>query len=96
MNGVILAIFESPCCQKPSIKFLLKRIFGFEDVEEFQDGCLVHDHCLYLSGMNESFLSLLSLYANNQVSAHEDIWFGGRCCSKNINIVVLFLTIFDI
>ena len=59
MNGAILAISESPCCRKPSIKFLLKRISGLEDVEEFQDGCLVYDHCLYLSGMKESFLSLL-------------------------------------
>ena len=38
---------------------LLKRIYGLEDVEEIQDGCLVHDHLLYLSGMKESFLSLL-------------------------------------
>ena len=30
-----------------------------EDVEEIQDGCLVHDHLLYLSRMKESFLSLL-------------------------------------
>ena len=29
-NG-ILAISESPCCQKPSIKFLLKRIYGLEE-----------------------------------------------------------------
>ena len=40
------------------LKFLLKRIYGLEDVEEFQDGCLVHDHLLYLSGMKEPFLSL--------------------------------------
>ena len=58
VNGMLLAISESPCCRKPSIKFLLKRIYGLEDVEEFQDGCLVHDHLLYLSGMKESFLSL--------------------------------------
>ena len=59
MNGVILVIFEFPFCPKPSIKFLLKRIYGLEDAEEFRDGCLVHDHLLYLSGMKESFLSLL-------------------------------------
>ena len=59
MNGVILAISEAPCCWKPSIKFLLKRIYGLEDVEEFQDGCLVHDHLLYLGGMKETFVSLL-------------------------------------
>ena len=44
---------------KPSIKFLLKRIYGLEDVEEIQDGCLVHDHLLYLNGMKEPFLSIL-------------------------------------
>ena len=32
VNGMILAISESPCCWKPSIKFLLKRIYGLEDV----------------------------------------------------------------
>ena len=59
VNGVILAISESPWCQKLSIKFLHKRIYGLEDVEEFQYGCEVHDHLVYLSGMKESFLILL-------------------------------------
>ena len=30
-NGMILATSESPCCPKPSIKFLLKRIYGLEE-----------------------------------------------------------------
>ena len=30
-NGMILAVSESPCCMKPSIKFLLKRIYGLEE-----------------------------------------------------------------
>ena len=30
-NGMILAVFESQCCMKPSIKFLLKRIYGLEE-----------------------------------------------------------------
>ena len=30
-NGMILAISESLCCMKPSIKSLLKRIYGLED-----------------------------------------------------------------
>ena len=52
MNGVILAISESPFCGKPSIKFLLKKIYGLEEgVEEFQDGGLVHDHLFYPSGI---------------------------------------------
>ena len=46
VNGVSLAISESPWCLKPSIKFLLKRIYGLEDVEEIQDDCLVQDHLL--------------------------------------------------
>ena len=29
-KGMILAISESPCCKKPPIKFLLKRIYGLE------------------------------------------------------------------
>ena len=32
-NGMILATSESLCCRKLSIKFLLKRIYGLEDVE---------------------------------------------------------------
>ena len=32
LNRMISAISESPCCQKPSIKFLLKRINGLEEV----------------------------------------------------------------
>ena len=31
-NGMIKAISESPCCRKPFTKFLLKRIYGLEDV----------------------------------------------------------------
>ena len=29
--------------------------------EKFQEGCLVHDYRLYLSGMNEAFLSHFGL-----------------------------------
>ena len=51
-NGMILATSESPCCMEPSIKFLLKRIYGLEeDVEEFQDGCLVQGNLWYEKGM---------------------------------------------
>ena len=43
----------------PPIKFLLKIIYGFEEVVwKFQEGCLVQDYLLYLSGMKEAFLSL--------------------------------------
>ena len=30
-NGMSLAISESPCCQKPSIKFLHKVKYGLEE-----------------------------------------------------------------
>ena len=30
-NGMILAIFESPSCRKPTIKFQLKKIYGLKD-----------------------------------------------------------------
>ena len=30
-NGMILAVSESQCCIKLSIKFLLKRIYGLEE-----------------------------------------------------------------
>ena len=30
-NGMISAVFEPLCCMKPSIKFLLKRIYGLEE-----------------------------------------------------------------
>ena len=29
--GMILAVSESQCCKKPSIKFLLKMIYGLEE-----------------------------------------------------------------
>ena len=53
--------------------------------EKIQEGCLVHDHLLYLSEMKEAFMRP---EASNQVSAHEDIWFGGGCCLINIKIAV--------
>ena len=30
-NGMMIAISESLCCLKPSIKFLLKRIYGLKE-----------------------------------------------------------------
>ena len=30
-NGMILATSESPCCRKPSMKFLLERIDGLKE-----------------------------------------------------------------
>ena len=56
--------------------------------EKIQEGCLVHDNLLYLSEMKEAFMRLFWPEASNQVSAHEDIWFGGGCCLINIEIAV--------
>ena len=30
-NGMILATSEFPCCRNPPIKFLQKRIYGYEE-----------------------------------------------------------------
>ena len=56
--------------------------------EKFQEGCLVHDHLLYLSEMKKHLRVFFWPQASNQVSAHEDIWFGGGCCLTNIKIAV--------
>ena len=61
---------------------------SWKKLEKFQEGCLLHDHLLYLSEMKEAFMSLFWPEASNQVSAHEDIWFGGGCCLTNIQIAV--------
>ena len=55
--------------------------------EKFQEGCLLHDHLLYVSGMKEAYLSAFWPGTSNQVSAHEDIWFGS-CCLKIFMMVV--------
>ena len=42
LMGMILAIYESPFCRKPSIKFLSREYMVLEDdAEESQDGRLV-------------------------------------------------------
>ena len=48
--------------------------------EEFNESCKVHGHLWYLSGMGEAFLSLFQRDPSNQLSAHDNIWFEGRCC----------------
>ena len=50
---MVLALSESPCCRKLSIKFLLKSIYGLEEmlVEEFQDDGLVTGHPWYVNGV---------------------------------------------
>ena len=60
-NGMISAISESLCCRKPSINFLLTRIYGLKMLfEEFHDGCLMLDPLWHLNGMISDFLCILS------------------------------------
>ena len=76
----------------PPIKFLLKKYVGWKKLfENFQESCLVHDHLImYLSRRKEGFQSLFLPDPSKQVSAHEDIRFGGICCLKNIKFAVYF------
>ena len=57
---MIFILSESPFCKMHHNKFLLKGIYGLEEVvcEKFQEGCLVHDHLLYLSEIKEAFMRL--------------------------------------
>ena len=62
-----------------------------EVVRKFPESCLVHDHLIMsLSRRKEEFQSLFLPDPSKQVSAHEDIRFGGICCLKNIKIAVYF------
>ena len=56
--------------------------------EKFQEGCLLHDHLWYLSGMKEAFQSVFLPDPSNEVFAHENIWFGGRCCFTNFKMSI--------
>ena len=38
-----------------------RKYMAWKKFEEFEEGCLVHDHLLYLSGMKEAFMSLFDL-----------------------------------
>ena len=50
---------KTPCCMMPPIKFTLKKYVGWKKLfENFQEGCLVHDHLMYLSRRIEGFMSL--------------------------------------
>ena len=78
-------------------KFLRKTIYGWKMLfEKFKEGCLVHDHLLNLSRMKEAILSLVLPGASNKVSAHEDIWFGGRCYLKSFKMTFQWMAISDI
>ena len=49
---------ESPCCKMHPNKFLQENLLVGRLFEKLQEGCLVHDHLLYLSGILEAFKSL--------------------------------------
>ena len=79
VNGMILATSESQCCREPSTKFLLKRIYGLEDVggriprwlfSAWQSLVYKWDDVSYF------WVSMLP-EASHQVSAHEDIGLNG-------------------
>ena len=62
---MIFICSEPPCClvsAQENIRTYWKKLF-----EKFQEGCLVHDHLLYLSEMKEAFMSLFWPEASNQV-----------------------------
>ena len=83
-NGMILAASESPCCKKPSIKFLLKRIYGLEDVGWRIPKWLFSARQSLICKWDYSSYFWVSMLpeAFQQVSAQEGKWFG-RCWLKN-------------
>ena len=91
-NGMIKAISESACCQKPPNEFLLKRIYGLEE----NVGWRIPK---WLFNAGSSFIILMEWFqllcvtylpaASHQVSAQEDIWFGKWWCFKNSKMAVI-------
>ena len=80
VNGVIFAISESPYCHKPSIKFLLKRIYGLEDVRWKIAGWLFRAWQSLICEWSDFSYFWISMMPEtfHQVFAQENIWFG-RC-----------------
>ena len=96
-NGMILATSESPCCMKPSIKFLLKRIYGLEEDVSWRIPRWLFSatQSLICKGDDLSYFWVSILpEAFFQVSAQEDIWFE-RCWLKNSKMAVQCMVIFD-
>ena len=86
-NRMILAISKSKiCCMKPSIKFLLKRIYGLEEdvglrIPRWLFSARQSLICKW-DGLNYFWVSMLPK-AFHRVSTQEDIWFGRRWWLKN-------------
>ena len=90
-NGMILAVSESPCCMKPSIKFLLKRIYGLEEdigwrIPKWLFSARQSLICKW-DDLSYFWVSMLP-EAFHQVSAQEDRWFKRRCWLKNSKMAV--------
>ena len=66
-----------------------KKYVGWKKLfENFQESCLVHDNLIrYLSRRKEGFQSIFLPDPSKQVSAHEDIRFGGICCLKKSKLL---------
>ena len=76
-NGMILATSESPCCMKPVIKFLFKRIYGLEDVGWSIQKWLFSARQSFICKSDDLSYIWVSMMteAFHQVFAQEDIWF---------------------
>ena len=89
-NGMIKAISEFPCCRKPSIKFLLKKIDGLkEDVGWRIQRWLFSGWPSLISEWNDlsNSGSPFCLEDSYQFSAQEKIWVW-RCCLKKSKMAV--------
>ena len=94
---MVSAIAESPCCGKPFIKFLFKRMYGLEDYVDWRIPrlLLMHGHLLCVNGM---ILAILSFSKARRIPpSFLSIEYMGwkRCCLKDNKMPVKFWTIFD-
>ena len=60
LNGMILFILSLHVAWCIPISFSSREYMGWKKLfEKFQEGCLVHDHLLYVSEMKEAFMSIV-------------------------------------
>ena len=84
LNGMISAVADPLCCMKPSIMFLIKRIYGLEEDIGWRIPKWLFSTCL-------SFICLASLIKFMLKST----WFG-RWYLKNSKMAVQWWTLYDI
>ena len=90
-NGMISGTSESPCYRMPSIKFLLKRIYGLEEDVGWRIPRWLFSarQSLVCKWDNLSYFWVSMLQeASQRVSAQEYIWFGRKCWLKNSKMAV--------